>query len=46
MGVVGNVMDSDLYTDSPVGISFVIFVIDADVEDKLASCAHAMTEFV
>jgi hypothetical protein len=25
---VGNVSDSDLYIDSPVGISFVMFVID------------------
>jgi hypothetical protein len=42
---VGNVIDSDLYTDSPVGISFDMFFIDVDIEDKLPCCAQAMTGF-
>jgi hypothetical protein len=32
-----------LYTDSPVGISFDMFFIDVDIEDKLPCCAQATT---
>jgi hypothetical protein len=42
---VGNVSDSDLYIDSPVGISFVMFVIDIIEQNKVLSCAHDTTKF-
>ena len=38
---VGNVRDSDLYTDSAMGIPFVLLVVEVE-EDKFFCYAQAM----
>jgi hypothetical protein len=40
---LGNIIDSDLYTDSAVGMPLVMLSIDVD-EDKLPCCAQATTK--
>jgi hypothetical protein len=34
-----------LYIDSPVGISFVMFVFDIIEQNKVLCCAHDTTKF-